>query len=81
MFPRFRFFRNQCEGAGIAGRVTQAETGSGPPSVEGGCSRDPVVMEETLARSAPYQFETGHSRVVANIVRALYIHVINPYVL
>ncbi len=34
-------------------RVAQAETGSGPPSGEGGRSRDPAVMKETWARRAP----------------------------
>jgi hypothetical protein len=43
---------------GAAGGVTQTETASGPPRVEEGSSRDPVTMDNTCARSAPYWIET-----------------------
>ncbi len=35
------------EGVREVGGVTQAETGTGPPSVGAGRSRDPAMMEET----------------------------------
>jgi hypothetical protein len=47
VLPGLRDSRNKFGGMGVARGVTEANTGSGPPSVEEGRSGDPEAMEET----------------------------------
>jgi hypothetical protein len=58
----------------------QAEPDPALPDPGNSGSNDPVTMEETWARNAPYSFETWHSRVNSQQSENIVYITINPHI-